>query len=117
MSFVPLTGEPDAVLRGVDVPAGESKGEGVEVWLVLRSMVSDEEWRADEVVVVVELVERMRVVLVPWTVVPLRLESLVFVLCCFRGDCDGENSIPRADASLVSFLRRSTIAFRIMNSP
>lgn len=54
------------------------------------------EWAVVDVVF-----DLMRVVLVPWIVVPLKLVSLAFVLCRI-GVGAGDTAIPRADASFES---------------
>lgn len=74
---------------------------GVEAGVVSGvDVISDADF-AVELMVEVVVLDRIRVVLDPWTVVPLRLESLPFVL--WRTVLEAEvTDIPRAAASLES---------------
>jgi hypothetical protein len=103
-----LSGEPELVPVGV--PCGVWKG--VEVGVDTHSEDAILVTAEEEVLVVLE---RMRVVLVPWMVEPPRLSSLVLVL--WRGVGAGEMAMPRAEANLASFCRRSTMDLRRRNSP
>lgn len=86
---------------------------GVDAGLASGVNVDSEVELAKELVVVVVVLDRMRVVL---TVVPLKLESLVLVFMR-TGVIAAVTEIPRAAASLESPWRRSTIAFNSRNSP
>ena len=77
-------------------------------------MSSEDDLVIDRLLEVVVL-ERIRVVPVPWIVVPPKLVSLSLVLCR-DGVGAGETAIPRADASFESPCRRSTIAFKSYKS-
>lgn len=93
ISFGPLGAYVDVEPLGVDTGVDAGVGSGVE-------------WKSDadlamELIIVVVVLERILVVLVPWTVVPLKLDSLVFVLCR-AGVGTGVIAMPRAAASLAS---------------
>jgi hypothetical protein len=81
------------VLVGVEIGVDAGVASGVDI-------VSDVDL-AMELIVVVVVLDRMRVVLLPLTVVPLRLESLALIL--LRAGVRAEvTDMPRAAASLES---------------
>ena len=108
MSLGPLRAYEAAVPEGVEI--------GVDAGVASGVNVDSDVDLAMELVVVVVVLDRIRVVLVAWTVVPLKLESLALVLGR-AGVTAAVTEMPRAAASLESPWRRSTIAFNSKNSP